>query len=72
MKGVDVIMSEIDKKEFQKLYNLCFDQNDYVKACGRGACKELLRFLRDPFYGDQETGMMNVEAITSLYHKTFP
>lgn len=65
-------MLEIEKKEFQKLYNICFDQNDCVKACGREACKKLLRFLRDPLYGDQKTGMMNVEAITSLYHKIFP
>ena len=52
------------------LYNKCFNEDGTVKACGREACKQLIRACmeQDPTkdFGNPDTGMMHVQNIISL------
>lgn len=48
-------------------YNNVFDENGEVKACGREACKELIRACMEKNpgvdFGNPETGMMNIKNV---------
>ena len=35
----------MDKTEFEKLYKICFDENENIKACGIENCKKLIKHL---------------------------
>lgn len=55
-------------------YNMVFDANGDVKLCGRDACCALIALLSamypsdDPLYfGNVQTGYMNVDNIKSIY-----
>ena len=60
--------------KFRELYNNCFDRDGNIKACGRDQCKLLIKFMNNTyaqgrqFYGDAETGVMNVENIRTMHN----
>ena len=57
--------------EFEALYKECFNEDGSVKACGRDACKKLIKFLNrnsTDRYGDEEKGYMNVTLINELHN----
>lgn len=66
--------SIVDDRFFE-LYDRCIDENGHVKACGRDACKDLLRYFSDfeypEKYGNIQTGMLNTEEIVK-YRKELP
>lgn len=51
----------------QEAYNVVFDKNGNVKACGREACKRLIDLCKKQWkgvdFGNSETGYMNIENI---------
>ena len=54
-------------------YNIVFDEEGNVKACGRDACKELIRLCEEytgikDKYGNFETGVMNIEEIKEFFN----
>ena len=58
------------KQRFLGLYDLVFDKDGNIKACGREICKELIvlanQIEKNVKHGDETTGMMEVDAIKSL------
>lgn len=58
------------KQRFLGLYDLAFDENGNIKACGREVCKELIilanQIEKNIKHGDETTGMMEVDTIKSL------
>jgi len=58
------------KQRFLGLYDLAFDENGNIKACGREVCKELIvlanQIEKNVKHGDETTGMMDVDTIKSL------
>lgn len=58
------------KQRFLGLYDLVFDENGNIKACGREVCKELIvlanQIEKNVKHGDETTGMMEVDTIKSL------
>ena len=58
------------KQRFLGLYDLAFDENGNIKACGREICKELIvlanQIEKNVKHGDETTGMMEVDTIKSL------
>ena len=58
------------KQRFLGLYDLAFDENGNIKACGREVCKELIvlanQIEKNVKHGDETTGMMEVDTIKSL------
>lgn len=57
----------MDKTEFEKLYKICFDENENIKACGRENCKKLIKYLGGEPYGNPDTGVMNTKNIIKLH-----
>lgn len=58
--------------EIKKLYDAVFDSNGDVRACGRDACKRLIKainFKSDLNVGNAETGMMNIDVLKSEYDR---
>jgi hypothetical protein len=55
---------------FEK-YEKVFDENGNIKACGRDACKDLIRECTNKWpdidFGNADTGMMNVENIKKMF-----
>ena len=62
------------KERFLGLYDLAFDKEGNIQACGRDVCKELIalsnQIEKDVKHGDETTGMMDVENIKKL-HQVF-
>lgn len=60
-------------KEFFNLYNNVFDENDSIKAVGRGHTKYLIeaceQFSSNTDFGSKNTGFMNVANIKMLRNK---
>lgn len=58
------------KQRFLGLYDLVFDKDGNIKACGREVCKELIvlanQIEKNVKHGDETTGMMEVDSIKSL------
>ena len=58
------------KQRFLGLYDLVFDKDGNIKACGREVCKELIvlanQIEKNVKHGDETTGMMEVDIIKSL------
>ena len=58
------------KQRFLVLYDLVFDKDGNIKACGREICKELIvlanQIEKNVKHGDETTGMMEVDTIKSL------
>lgn len=61
------------KEEFLNVYTLVFDEQGYVKLCGRHACIKLIKLANqivpDTDYGNPCTGMMNLQALRDLHEK---
>jgi hypothetical protein len=60
----------IDKNEFKEKYDAVFNENGSVKLCGREKCKDLVIACMvlsknggKNYFGNPDTGMMNVENI---------
>lgn len=60
----------IDKNEFKEKYDAVFDENGSVKLCGREKCKDLViacmvlsKNGSKNYFGNPDTGMMNVDNI---------
>lgn len=57
----------------RELYEKVFDTNGDIKACGRDACKKLIKACQEiqpnVDFGNVDTGMMHVENIKNLYRK---
>lgn len=60
----------VDKKTFENSYNEVFNPNGSVKLCGREKCKDLIiacmvlsKNDAKNYFGNPDTGMMNVENI---------
>lgn len=62
-------MASFDMNKFMELYSVCFDEAGHVKACGRDNCRNLIKFLDDPKYGDLSSGRMNIDAIVGFKNK---
>lgn len=62
------------KQKFKYLFSEVFDSNGDVKLCGRKKCKELIHVSKalSTVYGNEETGMMHVDAIKALGEELFP
>lgn len=59
----------ISVKKFNQLYDVCFDENDKIKVCGREACRDLLYFLKNKKYGDINSGKLNIPEVVALHKK---
>ena len=59
------------KERFLGLYDLAFDKEGNIQACGRDVCKELItlsnQIEKGVEHGDETTGMMDVENIKKLH-----
>lgn len=58
--------------EIKRLYNVVFDLDGNVRACGRDACKRLIEAISsesDLNVGNAETGVMNVDVLKSEYNR---
>ena len=60
----------IDKNEFKEKYDAVFNENGSIKLCGREKCKDLViacmvlsKKGTKNYFGNPDTGMMNVENI---------
>ena len=64
----------MSKEAFRVLFREVFDEDGNVTICGREACKELIHAAKQvtPIYGNEKTGMMQVDAIQALYKELFP
>lgn len=64
----------MSKKRFKNLYHEVFDENGNHRLTGREKCKELIHEAKQlsTVFGNEETGMMNSEAIHALYTELFP
>lgn len=69
-------MSKIEN--FKHVFNEVFDKNQNITACGRQKCKELIAAANaindidvkdDEYYGDIESGRLNIENVKSLYNR---
>lgn len=66
-------MSSVNFLSLDSLYHEIFASDGTVKACGRKKCSELIRVCQqfrpmdDKFYGNPETGFMDINAIHGLY-----
>lgn len=59
------------KQDFLKVYSSVFNEDGSVKLCGREKCKDLIIACivlsdNNTYFGDRETGMMNIENIQTL------
>ena len=58
------------KERFLGLYDLAFDKDGNIQACGRDVCKELIAIAnqieKGVRHGDETTGMMDTEALKKL------
>lgn len=65
-------MSDI-KERFDELFNEVFDENGNTTACGRDKCRALIRVAKQitPIYGNEDSGVMNVDAIQHLHEELF-
>ena len=58
--------------KFKNLYNKVFDNNGNIKACGRESCINLIivsgQIDETVYYGNSDTGVMNVANINKLYN----
>lgn len=57
-------------RKIEDVYGEVFDENGEVKLCGRYKCMELISLMNglsgnrdDKYFGDIETGFMNIENI---------
>lgn len=61
------------KDRFNTQYNRVFNSDKTVKLCGRGECKKLIDIAskndESGYYGDINTGYMNIDNINELYTK---
>lgn len=60
------------KENLLKQYDIVFDNDGNIKACGRIECRNLIRMCENYTgslgkYGNAETGFMNVEEIKLLF-----
>lgn len=62
-------------EEYDELYHKVFNSKDEIKICGRELTSRLIRASKhmdlDRIYdnfGDEMTGMMNVQNIKGLHH----
>ena len=64
----------MSKEAFKKQYHVVFDDEGNIKACGRENCKKLIHLAKSfsTEFGNEDTGMMNPNAIKDLYQKLFP
>ena len=59
-------------KDLEELYNEVFDDEGKVKLCNRGACKALIKKIKelsDRDVGNEDTGFMNVGVLKDEYKK---
>jgi hypothetical protein len=65
-------------ENFKHIFNEVFDENQNITACGRQKCKELIAAANaindidvedDKYYGDIESGRLNIENMKSLYNR---
>ena len=61
------------KNKFLEFFHKVFEEDFTVKTCGRETCKLLIAAARtidrETDFGSVKTGIMNVDAIISLYKK---
>ncbi|MBQ8806342.1 MAG: hypothetical protein IJZ68_07815 [Bacteroidaceae bacterium] len=61
------------KERFLSVYTVVFDEQGYVKNCGRHACMELINLANQIApgvdHGNAETGIMNVQSMRDLHEK---
>ena len=60
------------QNELKEAYLAVFDENGYVKQCGREACIRLINLV-EPYsseeVGREDTGMINVEVMKKVYNE---
>lgn len=60
-----------DVKSFDEMYQAVFDSDGNIKACGRNACKELIKYISKTFrviVGDENTGFItDVDTVKKLH-----
>ena len=63
-------------KNFMELYHSVFDEHGTVRICGRENCRKLIisaislnANIPHESFENEETGVMNVEAIHTLYDR---
>lgn len=68
-------IDEMIKTSFLTQYKEVFNEDGTVKNCGRTKCQKLISLAmqlekhEDRYFGNDRTGMMNVEHIQELYNK---
>jgi hypothetical protein len=65
-------MSKEDLQELKKAYNVVFDENGEVKACGRECTTHLIKSIKkytNKNVGDENTCRMDVKELKSVYEK---
>ncbi len=66
-------------KYLRQLLNQAIDDEGHPRPCGIDHCKRLIRYANDLFYdeemfvpfGNEETGVMNVDLLVALSTKLF-
>ena len=66
-------------KHLRQLMDQAIDDEGNPRLCGRECCKRLIRLANNLFsfedytvsFGDEDTGMMNVELLVTLRQKLF-
>ena len=65
-------MEKSELQELKKAYNNVFDENGEIKGCGRTCTRILISTLKKytkEDIGDENTGMMKVETLKSVYQR---
>lgn len=63
-------MSKKEIEELKKAYKIVFDENGEVTSCGRTCTSALIKILKNytkEDVGDEQTGIMKVETVKSVY-----
>jgi hypothetical protein len=65
-------MEKSELQELKKAYNNVFNENGEIKECGRTCTRILISTLKKytkEDVGDENTGMMKVEILKSVYQR---
>jgi len=59
-------------EELKTAYNTVFNEDGTIKACGRDACAQLIKLMKEfstKDVGNENTGMINIEIMKAEYQR---
>lgn len=59
-------------EKLKNAYDAVFDEDGTVKACGRDACAQLIKLMKNlstKDVGNEDTGIINIEIMKAEYQR---